>query len=44
MFDLTRKQTWQEVQEFWMPKLQEYLDPKAKIIIIGNKKDLEGKR
>lgn len=24
--------------------MSEYLDPKAKIVIIGNKKDLEGKR
>lgn len=43
-FDLTRRQTWKELKEFWMPKLADFLDPKAKIVIIGNKKDLVDKR
>ena len=43
VFDLTSQESFDEVSDYFLPKIREYNDD-APVLIIGNKKDLKDSR
>ena len=44
VFDITDKESFQKLNDFWMDQLNTHAPKKAKSVLVGNKSDLAGQR
>ena len=44
VFDITDKESFQKLKDFWMDQLNTHAPEKAKSVLVGNKSDLAGQR
>jgi len=44
VFDITDKESFQKLKDFWMEQLNMHAPKKAKSVLVGNKSDLAGQR
>jgi small GTP-binding protein len=44
VFDIANAASFQHIEEIWLPEIRNYAREDIKIVVIGNKCDLEGQR